>query len=155
MPIQIQPSVYGGAHYGLNVYGGRFAGDTVEQDLLNYFLGSPAPLTLIEDRCYYGKAKQQPDDPYMTFVLLGQDTIKTHSGRSVVTVKSFQFSIYSRRQDYAAILADGLYQILEGFSGTFGTVQIGSVFMEDRREFFEEDTELHSQVMTFTFRYTE
>lgn len=154
MSILIQRSLFGSARYGLHVYGGRYTEATLEQDLLDYFADSPAPITLIEDRCYYGRAKQDPTAPYMTFVLVSQDTIKTHAGKNSVTVKSFQFSVFARRQDQAAIVADALYDILEGFQGTFGTVQVGSVFLEDRREFYEEDTELHSQVMTFTFHYT-
>lgn len=153
MPILVQRSLYGSARYGLHVYGGRFASNTVEQDLLEYFGGSPAPIPLIEDRFYYGKAKQEPSGDYITFLLVGQETVQTHNGRNTVTVKTFQFSIYSRRQDRAATIADALYAILEGFRGSFGTVQVKSVFLVDRREFFEEDTELHSQVMSFTFRY--
>lgn len=127
---------------------------SLEKSILAYFLGSPVMLPEIEGRFYYARAKQDPAGDYVTFYVISQETLPTHSGHSGVWVKTLQFSIFSRRSDRAAVLADKIYCLLDGLSGIIGEVRIGASWLVERSEFFEEDTELHAQVLRFRIHYS-
>lgn len=130
---------------------------SLERALLRYFRDSSPPLLAgVEGRFYYARAKQDPAGDYATFFVISQETLPAHSGRSVVWRKDIQFSVFSRLQDHAAALGDELYRILDGLRGVaVEGVTIGSCWLSERQEFYEEDTELHSHILRFRIQFTE
>ena len=130
----------------------------IEEALYDYLQDQTGLTNLISDRLYYNKAPADPTKPYVVFFKTEGIRYFSHDGSSELAHPRIQFSVYSTTYDDAKDVAEQLRIALHGTSGTLGDapgVKVGSCFLKDEIDSYDEDLELHHVALDFSVMHEE
>lgn len=125
---------------------------SLESELYDYLSGQLS----VANRIYpMGKLPQEATLPAVTYQLVGGPTSHySHGGVSDYEV-SVQFDCWATDADSAIDLADELQAALDGYSGWWGSLRIGSVFLSIVLDDYEPDQGLYRRLRQADIHYSE
>lgn len=128
--------------------------DTIEK-AIRAILVADSTVKAITTRCYPAKIPQDPTYPLILFFKVTGKRDHHLQGPSGLAHPRFQVEAWATTYDAAKALANAIREALDGYSGTQGTVVIGSILMESERDTYEEAVSCHRVIMDFFVWHSE
>lgn len=122
--------------------------DTIEKAIRSILIADTA-VKAITTRCYPGMIPQNPTYPLIAYFKVTGNRDHHLGGPSGLAHPRFQVEAWATTYDAAKALANAIREALDGYSGTQGTVVIGSILMESERDTYEDAVSCHRVIMDF------
>jgi hypothetical protein len=115
---------------------------------------SPAIYTLLSGigRIYPIRATQGAAWPFTTYHIVSCEITGTKTTASRVDVYRVQFNAWSEQYDDLNTIDAAIRAILDGYSGTVGTLVINSARMEGRNDNFDDGAQYYCRTMDYVIR---
>ena len=120
--------------------------DTIEK-AIRAILVANNTVKAITTRCYPGKIPQDPTYPLIAYYKVTGMRDHHLQGPSGLAHPRFQVEAWATTYDAAKALANAIRVALDGYTGTQGTVAIGSILMESERDVYEDAVSCHRVIM--------
>lgn len=128
--------------------------DTIEK-AIRAILVADSTVKAITTRCYPGSLPQNPTYPLILYYKVTGMRDHHLQGPSGLAHPRFQVEAWATTYDAAKTLANAIREALDGYSGTQGTVVIGSILMESERDTYEEAVSCHRVIMDYMAWHSE
>jgi hypothetical protein len=126
---------------------------TTPEEALKDILRNNAGVAAITTKCYPVKIPQSPVMPLMTYTLI-TDVPDVHlQGPSGLINARYQIEAWALTYSAAKALAKAIDTALAGYSGTSGTVKIGSILRITGRDWYEEAVDCYRIIQDFSVWY--
>lgn len=117
--------------------------DTIEKAIRSILIADTA-VKAITTRCYPGMIPQNPTYPLILLHKMPGGGRDHHlGGRSGLVHPRIQVEAWATTYDAAKALSKALQDALDGYSGTVGTVRIGSILAQSDRDIYEDAVKCH------------
>ena len=120
--------------------------DTIEKAIRSILIADTA-VKAITTRCYPGKIPQDPTYPLIVYYKVTGMRDHHLQGPSRLAHPRFQVEAWALTYDAAKALANAIRGALDGYTGTQGTVAIGSILIESERDVYEDAVSCHRVIM--------
>ncbi len=128
--------------------------DTIEKAIRS-ILVNDSTVKAITTRCYPGKIPQDPTYPLIVYYKVTGMRDHHLQGPSGLAHPRFQVEAWATTYDAAKTLANAIRVALDGYKGTQGTVDIGSILMESERDTYEDAVLCHRVIMDWFIWHSE
>lgn len=128
--------------------------DTIEKAIRS-ILVNDSTVKAITTRCYPAKIPQDPTYPLILYYKVTGMRDHHLQGPSGLAHPRFQVEAWAITYDAAKALANAIRGALDGYTGTQGTVVIGSTIMESERDYYEDAVSCHRVIMDFVLWHSE
>jgi len=122
--------------------------DTIEKAIRSILIADTT-VKAITTRCYPGVIPQSPTYPLIVYYKVTGMRDHHLQGPSGLAHPRFQVEAWATTYDAAKALANAIREALDGYSGTQGTVVIGSILIESERDVYEDAVSCHRVIMDF------
>lgn len=126
------------------------------EDGLYTFLAAQAGISaLVGTRIYPLVAPEGAVMPCIVYQRIGGSRVVSHSGDSELARPRIQVSAWAETYDEAKSIAEAVVAATSGYSGTWGSVSIGAVEVEDGPDDYDEATRLYRKINDLIVYFTE
>jgi hypothetical protein len=115
----------------------------IEQGIMQLLLASPALAGIVGDRIHYVKAPEDTVAPYLVINKISGPRDHTHDGGSGLANPRIQFSAFSFQYADCKAIIEALQDLMQGFSGVMGEVEVNGWFFDNETDNYEKDTDLY------------
>lgn len=126
----------------------------IEEALVS-ILQNDSGVNAITTRVYPVDLPQNPVFPAVIYMKISGMRDHALSGPTGHAHPRFQIEAWATTYSAAKGLARAIRQALDGYSGTVGDVEIGSILIESERDFYEPEVKCHRTIMDFMIWHTE
>jgi hypothetical protein len=112
--------------------------DTIEKAIKSILTSDIAVNALIEGRCYPLTLPQNPEYPLCLYIHISGTRENQLRGDAGQAHKRYQIESWAKTYAEAKELSNAVANVLNQYSGTVGTVVIGSILIENENETYEE-----------------
>ena len=127
----------------------------IEEGFVIYLNGHAGLSALISTRLFPLILPEGVTMPAATYQRISGPRMRSHSGPSGVSMPRYQFNCWGDTYKQAKEVADQVRIALESFSGTMGTVPVHAGFVEDDRDFYDEDVKQFFTAVDVILRHEE
>ena len=128
--------------------------DTIEKAIRSILIADTT-VKAITTRCYPGMIPQNPEYPLIVYYKVTGMRDHHLQGPSGLAHPRFQAEAWATTYDAAKALANAIRCALDGYTGTQGTVDIGSILIESERDVYEDAVSCHRVIMDFFVWHSE
>jgi hypothetical protein len=128
--------------------------DTIEKAIRSILIADTT-VKAITTRCYPATLPQDPTYPLIVYYKVTGMRDHHLQGPSGLAHPRFQVEAWATTYDAAKALANAIREALDGYSGTQGTVRIGSILIESERDTYEDAVSCHRVIMDFYVWHSE
>lgn len=110
----------------------------LEEGLVTYLLARTGLTALVSNRIYF-EIVPQPDSgdevyPAVTYQIISFPRVVSHQGASGLAYPRVQIGCWARTKIAVLPVRNAVIDALDGFTGLFGTVQVGACLKMDERD---------------------
>jgi hypothetical protein len=131
---------------------------TIEEGLFAYLAGRPEITNVIGSsptRFYPVVAPQNPIAPFVAYQRANATRERAASGPTGAAEAVYNLTCWAETYPQAAALARLLRNELDGVTGWWGGIELGSVQADDTRDDFNGDLQLFGRLVVLTVQYRE
>lgn len=111
--------------------------------------------SLISLRIYPVTADQDVDYPYITYSRISTRRINALVADTDITEARFQFDTWSKSYETLRSIADALRMEFQRFRGTVSSVVIEDCDIDEERDEYNSETQVHRNIMDILITYRE
>lgn len=112
---------------------------SIQIGITQYLSSYPGIQAIVGARVYWVRIPETPTFPLIKVQRISGPRMYSHTGPSGLAHPRFQVDSVAETYEAAAELAEQVRLAMGGVSGTWGPVTVGSSFVEDERDFYEDE----------------
>lgn len=126
---------------------------TTIEEALKDILRNDAGVSAITTRCFPVKIPQSPTFPLITYTLITDVPENVIDATAKLINARFQIEAWADTYSGSKALAKAIDTALAGYSGTKGTVRVGSILRLTGRDWYEEAVDCYRTIQDFSVWY--
>ena len=123
---------------------------TIGEAIRSILINTAGIAALIGARCYPEPLPQNPEYPCIVYDHISGTPDNHLLGSSTMIKKRYQVDVYAKTRTAAWYLAGLVRVALNQYSGTVGTVRIGSCLQIGEQDMYEPEIECHKVMLDFS-----
>jgi len=124
-------------------------GSALTTSLAAKILSDPTVVGLIEDRLWNIHAETSDNTPYIVMSRVSTTEGLLHDGPSGLEDSIFQLALYAETVAELDTLRDALNNLLNGFRGTMGTVEVGFISFDNELDGRDTESDYKFKIIDF------
>ena len=130
----------------------------IEQSIRDYLGATSAVTAIFGTKIFSGHIPQGTAMPALNFSIVGGNRLMSLEGVSGLERRQYRFNVWTDKTDIATLIsgAEAVSTALNGYRGTMGStysMNVQRIMLNETRDFFEPDSEVHQRVLEFDIDY--